>query len=132
VALSGAIICLNNNLFVNNTIVQGGALEDSLPCVKIEANCTGNRFQNNILLTTHAESATFELAEAALTGMQSDYNVTADRFHLGMDTLTLAEWQSATGFDANSFASTQELTFTNHESFNFSLLPTASAVDNGH
>ena len=92
-----------NNVIVNNTVIMddsGGRWALGLK----NGSSAGCRVFNNVFYRNHSFRGAIELDGAPGAGFMSDYNVVVDRFTIddGNSVLTLAQWQSATGQDANS------------------------------
>jgi len=114
-----------DNRFFNNTVYQPAGGRWALNLIHGSIN---NEIKNNILL--HAGSrGGIETDTSSLSGMDSNHNI-MERASLDETWLTLAEWQLASGQDANSYAQSADDTFTNPDS-DWHLKETAHAVDNG-
>jgi len=94
--------CSRRNEVVNNTVVQ--AADGRWAIVIGGAGCIDNTIHNNILLTRHSFRGSIEMPTANVPGLDSDYNVVADRFTVndGSSVIGLTGWQTATGQDAHS------------------------------
>lgn len=88
------------NRVYNNTIVNAS---DARWCINITDGCTGNQLLNNILINQHPFRGSIVVAEDALTGFVSDFNLVMERLSPDGDAtiLDLDAWQ-ALGYDANS------------------------------
>ena len=97
--IDGGAPSTGNRVF-NNTIVNA---TDARWCVNITEDCTGNQVLNNILINLHPWRGSIVVAESALDGFVSDYNIVTPRLSPDGDAtiLTFANWQ-ALGYDANS------------------------------
>jgi hypothetical protein len=86
----------------NNTIINAS---DARWCVNITEGCTGNQVLNNILINQHPFRGSIVIAEDALDGFVSDYNLVVESLSPDGDAtvLDLAGWQ-ALGYDAHSQA----------------------------
>ncbi len=98
-----------DNVIVNNTIINGsGADPVTRWCLNIADASTGNVVFNNILLNYHASRGSIIISDDSLDGFVSDHNVVMNRLDPDGDgptpTLTLAQWQAATGEDMHSIA----------------------------
>lgn len=88
------------NKVYNNTIINAS---DARWCVNITDDCTGNQVVNNILINQHPFRGSIVVAENALAGFISDYNLVQDRLSPDGDAtiLNLAAWQ-ALAYDTHS------------------------------
>ena len=95
-------------------------------------DCEDNQLFNNILLSDHDWRGSINIIDGQAPGLQSDYNITSDRFTIddGDSVLTLAEWQ-ALGFDANSFIAAADDLFVSAVDDDYRLHPGSPAVDAG-
>jgi parallel beta-helix repeat protein len=118
----------SGNIVVNNTVVQA---DDGRWALNIQNASTGNTVLNNILLHPGTRGA-IDISSNSLTNLTSDYNVVTNRFTTtgGNSNLTLAQWRTATGEDANSMVATAAQLFVNPSS-DFHLLSTAPAINEG-
>ncbi len=120
-----------DNKVYNNTIINAA---DARWCVNITEGCTGNQVLNNILINQHPFRGSIVIAENALDGFVSDYNLVVESLSPDGDAtvLDLAGWQ-ALGYDANSeVADPQSMLFTAPQSGDFHALnATAQMVDAG-
>lgn len=91
------------NQVLHNTILVAS---DGRWGVNIRDGSTGNTVKNNIVYSRHGYRGAFSVCASCLAGFVSDHNAVEDRFTLddGDSVLTLAEWRTATGQDANSVA----------------------------
>ncbi len=99
------------NKVYNNTIINAA---DARWCVNITDGCTGNQVLNNILINEHPFRGSIVVAEDALDGFVSDYNLVVERLSPDGDAtiLDLAGWQGL-GYDAHSQAADpQSVLFT--------------------
>ncbi|MBP6854181.1 MAG: hypothetical protein KA164_21475, partial [Rhodoferax sp.] len=128
--IDGGAPSTGNQLY-NNTIINAS---DARWCVNITDGCTGNQVLNNILINQHPFRGSIVIAEDALDGFVSDYNLVVERLSPDGDAtiLDLVEWQ-ALGYDANSqVADAQTALFTAPQSGDFHALDaTAQMVDAG-
>jgi hypothetical protein len=125
----------SNNVVANNTILNGSpANTNSRWCVNIADASIGNTLLNNILLNYHSFRGSLIITTDALAGFTSDHNVVMDRIGVDDDVLTLAQWRSASGQDAHSFAvpAAQWATlFTSLAGNDYTLPASSPAVDAG-
>ncbi len=103
-----------NNTIINNTIYEptAGSVvyapnpNDDLGAVVLDYNSTGTKLENNVIVAL--DGAGVFVANTSETGFVSDYNLfqtgTGGRIGtwLGLAQTTLAQWQTATGQDAQS------------------------------
>ena len=119
------------NRVFNNTIINAA---DARWCVNITGGCTGNQVINNILINQHPFRGSIVVAEDALDGFVSDYNLVVESLSPDGDAtiLDLAGWQ-ALGHDANSqVADAQDALFIAPQNGDFRALNgTAQMVDAG-
>jgi hypothetical protein len=113
---------------VNNTIHQAA---DGRWALNIQDGATGNTVLNNILLSEHPYRGAIDISEDSQPGLVSDYNAVISRLTTdGGDTiLALDQWQTETGQDAHSFATTPGALFVNWQAGDYRLKPGAPAVD---
>ena len=118
------------NRVLNNTVVVGSAGRWAL---NIRDGSTGNTVRNNVLLNLHSFRGSMTVCNTCLAGFTSDRNVVMNRFTLddGNTVLTLAQWQLATGQDANSILSTQAAVFVDVATADYRLSDTSPALDAG-
>jgi hypothetical protein len=126
--IDGAV-CSRNNQYLNNTIVMPN--NGRWAVTVMGANCTGNKFFNNILYNAHSFRGAITTAAWPIAGFESDYNVVIGRFsnNDGNSTMTLAQWQ-ALGNDAHSKVSTPSELFVAPGS-DFHLKSGSPAIDAG-
>ena len=92
-------VCSRRIEVLHNTIVQA---EDGRWGITVgTGGCRDLTFINNVLLTRHAWRGSIELPTAGVPGLLSDSNVIADRFSIddGDTSISLSQWQAATGQD---------------------------------
>jgi hypothetical protein len=120
----------SGNLVVNNTIHQA---DDGRWAVNIQNASTNNTLRNNILVTDHISRGAIDISADSLPAFSSDYNVVTPRFTAsgGGSTLSLAQWQAATGQDSHSQAADVDDLFLNPTAGNYHLQPDAVAGDAG-
>jgi parallel beta-helix repeat protein len=124
-----------NNLLVNNTIIVAA---DGRWALNIQDASTGNRAFNNILVNLHNTRGSIDISADSLTGFTSDANMFIDRFTVdGGNNITLADWRTQTGQDANSIAiaqgdiTTDGALFVAPSNTDYHLAPGSDAIDNG-
>ncbi len=88
------------NKVYNNTVINAS---DARWCMNITEGCTGNRLLNNIFINEHPFRGAIVVADDALDGFVSDYNLLISRLSPDGDAtiLDLAAWQEL-GYDAHS------------------------------
>jgi len=120
----------SGNRVLNNTVVVAA---DGRWALNIQNGSTGNQVFNNILLNQHSWRGSIDLSSDSLSGFESDFNIVMERFTLdgGNSVLDLAQWQSQTGQDANSFTATPAAVFSDFGSDDYRLHPSSPAVDAG-
>lgn len=120
----------SGNRVYNNTVIVAA---NGRWALNIRDGSTGNDIRNNIFYSEHGFRGAMTICEDCLDGMTSDHNAVEDRFTLddGDSILTLAQWQAATGLDANSVASTPAALFTDAASDDYTLAPGSPAHDAG-
>jgi hypothetical protein len=119
-----------NNLVVNNTIVQPTITRWAL---NISDGSTGNTVFNNIFYSDHSFRGSISIDAGSLPGFQSDYNALTNRMsnNGGSSTMTLVQWQQATGHDAHSVLATPAQLFVNSAGSNYHLSSTSPARNAG-
>jgi hypothetical protein len=120
----------HHNQVLNNTILMAsnGRWAINVP----DDSGTHNRVFNNILYTYHSYRGSIAIAEGALAGFESDYNVVMSRFTTddGDSILSLAQWQ-ALGYDAHSLIAAPEQLFVDPAGDDYHLKTSSPAVDKG-
>jgi hypothetical protein len=118
------------NTVVNNTILVAS---DGRWGINIRDGSTGNRLFNNIVYGYHSYRGSLSVSTNSLPGLVSNHNVLMDRFTTddGASRLTLAQWRSATGQDANSVLSTPTELFVNVAGNDYHLKAGSPAIDRG-
>jgi len=88
------------NKVYNNTVINAS---DARWCMNITDGCAGNRLLNNIFINLHPFRGAIAVADDALVGLTSDYNLLIGRLSPDGDAtiLDLIGWQ-ALGYDAHS------------------------------
>lgn len=128
--IDGGAPSTGNKVF-NNTILNAA---DARWCVNITEGCTGNQVLNNILINQHPFRGSIVVADDALSGFVSDYNLVVERLSPDGDAtvLDLAGWQSL-GYDMHSqVADAPGALFTAPQSGDFHALDAnAQQVDAG-
>lgn len=89
------------NRVLNNTILVAS---DGRWGINVQDGSSHNTMKNNIVYSRHGFRGAMDVCGTCVTGLDSDHNVLEGRFTLdgGNSTLTLAEWQAATGQDGSS------------------------------
>lgn len=123
-------LCSSGNRFLQNTIVMPAGSRWAVNIA--DAGCVDNVLFNNIILSHDAWNGSIVIPAAGLAGLQSDYNIVADRFSADGDNtvISLAAWQ-ALGYDTHSFTSTTALLFLDEAGADYRLRPGCPAVDAG-
>jgi parallel beta-helix repeat protein len=116
------------NLVINNTIVVA---DDGRWAMNIQDGSSNNTLYNNILLTFHASRGSIDISADSLPGLVSDYNVVTDIFSNADNWISLAEWQTATGQDANSVIASPDQVFVSVAQNDYHLSSTSPARDTG-
>jgi hypothetical protein len=119
------------NVVVNNTIVMAA---DARWAINVQDGSSGNRFLNNILLHGSSTRGAFDVCAGCTAGMVSDHNMGVGRFSLDDSAVTLAQWRSRTGQDANYLEATAAALFENGagtKAADFALRAGSPAIDNG-
>jgi hypothetical protein len=93
----------SGNLVTNNTIYMAS---NARWAMNIQNGSFGATLRNNILLNANAGRGSIDISADSLPGFTSDFNITADRFSLDGNFVTLAEWQAQTFQDASSATAT--------------------------
>jgi parallel beta-helix repeat protein len=98
--------------------------------LNIQDAATGNTVRNNILYNLHPSRGSIDICSACLTGFTSNRNVVMDRFVIdGGSNMTRAQWQAATGQDANSVVAVPSALFVNTAGNDYRLSATSPALD---
>jgi len=116
------------NVLVNNTVlvaVDGGW------AVRLAEASTGNTLRNNILLNLNPANGAFVGDAASLTDTKSEFNVVADLFSDGSQTMPLGAWSAAKNLELGSFVSTPAAVFVAVDGDNFHLAPQSPALNAG-
>ncbi len=118
-----------NNVIVNNTIDAGST--GSGAAVRILDGSTGNTILNDILLG--GGGVTLRISSDSISGLVSNYNVVGSLYQSDDtgDTESLAQWQSATGQDANSFTATAAQLFVSPSNNSYQELSTSPSIGAG-
>ena len=97
--IDGGAPSTGNRVF-NNTIINAN---DARWCVNITDGCSGNQVINNILINQHPFRGSIVIAEDALAGFVSDYNLVVNSLSPDGDAtlLDLTSWQTL-GYDEHS------------------------------
>ena len=119
-----------NNVIVNNTVHQA---PDGRWALNITQGSSGNRVYNNILLNRHSFRGSITISPDSLPNFVSNNNIVMDRMSIddGESVVTLAEWRTATGQDANSFIAAADQVIANWQASDYHLKPGGPAVDRG-
>jgi len=119
-----------NNVVVNNTVIVAA---DGRWALNISDGSTGNTVYNNIFYSYHSYRGALQVDADCLSGYTSNWNVIEDRCTTddGGSVLTLAQWRSATGQDANSLVATPDQLFVSLATNDYHLSPTSPAIDRG-
>jgi len=118
------------NRVLNNTILVAS---DGRWALNIQDGARNNVASNNILLNANSSHGAIDISDDSLSGFSADNNAVTDRFTTngGDSVLSLSEWRSETGNDANSFVSASSNLFTNAADDDYSLSSTSPAIDAG-
>jgi parallel beta-helix repeat protein len=118
-----------NNVIVNNTIVS--AVSGAGAALRILDASTGNTVLNNILLG--GGGVALRISSDSMSGLVCNFNIGGGVYQSEDtgNTQTLAQWQSSTSQDANSFTSTASALFVNAGSNNYQLSATSPAINAG-
>ena len=122
--------CSRRNRIWHNTVLMP---DDGRWALIINGpDCADNQLFNNIFLSEHAWRGSINIADGQAPGLQSNFNITSDRFTIddGDSVLALAEWQ-ALGYDANSFIATADELFLSPANDDYHLRSGSPAVDAG-
>lgn len=125
----------SNNMVYNNTIVMA---PDSRFVINIPDDGggkdppAGNVIKNNILYTPDSNHGSVLIANTAVEGFASDYNIVVNCFSADNDSsvITLAKWQ-ASGYDLHSIIATPSQLFVNPANNDFQLRQGSPAIDAG-
>ena len=101
------------NVVVHNTVVNDS---DGRWGLTVRDAATDNTLLYNILISRHGYRGAIDVHTDSLPGLVSDYNVVEDRFTTDSGDsviLTLTEWQTQTGLDANSLVASEAALFVN-------------------
>ncbi len=106
---------------VNNTIVMA---ENARWAISIKDDASGIYVGNNIILTYSKRNGGLSVDGDSKVGFTSDFNAVTDRFSAdgGDSTLTLQDWQQATGQDSHSMLATPEGMFANLDKGDYHLV----------
>jgi hypothetical protein len=117
------------NRVLNNTALVAS---NGRWALNIQDGATGNTVRNNILYNLHSFRGSIDICSACLTGFTSDRNVVMNRFVIdGGSNLTRAQWQAATGQDANSVVAVPSALFIDTAGNDYRLSATSPALDMG-
>jgi parallel beta-helix repeat protein len=122
-----------NNTVVNNTILVSSTGRWALNISGGSEGSTGNTVFNNIFWSDHSFRGAISITADSLAGFRSDNNAGEDRYSIdgGNSVLTLAQWRTQTGQDANSLVATQAQLFLNPAGADYHLSSTSPARDRG-
>ncbi|MFO0791048.1 MAG: right-handed parallel beta-helix repeat-containing protein [Pirellulales bacterium] len=120
----------SGNVVANNTIV---AASDARWALNIQSGSTNNTVRNNILLNNHPSRGAIDISADSLPGFSSDYNAVISRFTQtgGDSTLSLTQWQAATGSDLHSLVATAAQLFVNAAANDYHLKALSPAINMG-
>ncbi len=120
----------SNNVIVNNTI-DAGTSSNAGAAIRILDASTGNTILNNILLG--GGGITLRISSDSMTGLVSNHNVVGSLYQSEDTgaTESLAQWQSATGQDANSFTATPAQLFVDASANGYQELSTSPSIGAG-
>jgi parallel beta-helix repeat protein len=99
--------------------------------LNIQDGSTGNTVRNNILYNLHPTRGSIDICQACLAGFTSNRNVVMNRFVSEGSILTRAQWQAATGQDANSIVAIPSALFVDAAGDDYRLSATSPALDAG-
>lgn len=119
-----------NDIVVNNTIVMASNARWAL---NIQSGSTNDTAYNNILLNNNPSHGSISISPDSLPGFVSNYNVLTPKFTEdgGNTSFGLAQWQSSTGQDKNSFYASASSLFVNAAANNYQLSSTSPVIDKG-
>jgi hypothetical protein len=119
-----------DNSVINNTIRMAS---DGRWALSINNGSTGNTVSNNVLLHDGSYRGSINVLPSSLPSFSSDHNVTTNRFSTdgGESVMSLAQWRTATGQDADSRTAASSALFVNEAADDYHLSVTCSAVDAG-
>jgi hypothetical protein len=117
-----------NRVFGNTVIVA----DDGRWALNIRDGATGNAVRDNILYSHHSFGGALSVSVDSLP-LDSDFNAMEDRVTTddGNSTLTLAQWQSASGQDLQSLASDPSALFVDAANDDYALSSLSPALDAG-
>jgi parallel beta-helix repeat protein len=120
----------SGNVVVNNTVEQPA---DGRWALNIQSGSTNNTVLNNILLSQHSYRGAIDISSDSVAGFTSDYNAVISRFTTdgGDSILSLGQWQSATGQDGHSLATTADALFVDWQAGDYRLKAGAPAINAG-
>ena len=118
------------NRVLNNTILVAS---DGRWALNIQDGARNNVASNNILLNANSSHGAIDISDDSLDGFSADNNAVTDGFTTngGDSVLSLSEWRSETGNDANSFVSASSNLFENPSGDDYSLASSSPAIDAG-
>ena len=118
------------NLVINNTVINA---DDGRWALNIQSGSTDTTALNNLLYSHHSWRGAVDVSTDSLDGLVCDHNAVEDRFTLdgGDSVLTLAEWQAATGQDAQSISGEPAAWLVNPQGEDHHLAEGSAAVDAG-
>jgi parallel beta-helix repeat protein len=119
-----------NNTVVNNTVFVAS---DGRWALNIMGGSTGNTVFNNIFWSDHSFRGAISITADSLAGFVSNNNAGEDRYSAdgGNTALTLAQWRTQTGQDANSLVATPSQLFVSVAGNDYHLSATSPARDKG-
>ena len=118
------------NRVLNNTVIVAA---DGRWGLNIRDGAVGNTVINNTFYSFHGYRGAVAVTTDSLSGLVSDHNAVEDRFTTdgGNSVMTLAEWQTATGQDADSVIATPEQLFVDPDNDDYHLAAGSPGVDAG-
>jgi hypothetical protein len=117
------------NRVLNNTVLVAS---NGRWALNIQDAATGNTVRNNILYNLHSFRGSIDICSACLTGFTSNRNIVMDRFVIEDGAvLTRAQWQAATGQDANSVVAVPSALFIDTAGNDYRLSAASPALDIG-
>ncbi|MDP6526170.1 MAG: right-handed parallel beta-helix repeat-containing protein [Kiritimatiellia bacterium] len=127
--INGAIATRNVRV-LHNTILTA---DDGRWAIDIaDATAVSNTVMNNILYTDHNWRGAISLADPAIPGFVSDYNIVMDRFSTdgGATRITFDEWQDF-GYDRHSFIASPVGIFADAAGDDYHLTEFSPGTDDG-